>query len=97
MNSATLIVPWKCHICQGDFDTSDGGICSRCNKATCLDHLHQIGSKKKLEATWVCQGCLTNEEKTAKKVKWKIRLYSLSLKKVAAKFLRRDNPEKTER
>jgi hypothetical protein len=60
------IVPWKCHICKGDFDTPDGGICARCSRATCRDHLHQIGAKK-LEATWVCAGCLTSEEKSKSK------------------------------
>jgi hypothetical protein len=94
MNIAINIVPWKCHICHGDFDTADGGVCSRCNKATCLDHLHQLGSKKKLEATWVCEGCLTNEEKTTNKVRWKIRLPSLSLKRLSAWFRRRSHKQK---
>jgi len=63
MKSAKEIVPWKCHICRKEFDTPSGGICSRCNQATCRKHLHQIGQKTKLDATWACDNCLTNEEK----------------------------------
>jgi hypothetical protein len=64
------IIPWKCHICNGEFDTPDGGICSRCNRATCRDHLYQLGARK-MDATWVCQECLTSEEKIKNKVKMK--------------------------
>ncbi len=66
MNSVKEIVPWKCHICSGGFDTPNGGICSRCSRATCHSHLHHIGKKLKLESKWVCDGCLTIEEKTGK-------------------------------
>lgn len=56
------IIPWKCHICSREFDTPGGGICSRCNHATCRTHLHEIGKKLKLESMWVCDNCLTSEE-----------------------------------
>ena len=88
MPSLNNIVPWKCHICNVEFDKPHGGICSRCSKATCRDHLHQLGAKK-LDATWVCQACLTSEEKTKKRVKWKTRLSNLSFKRIAAIIRRR--------
>jgi hypothetical protein len=68
MDSSKEVVPWKCYICQSEFDFPSGGICSRCNQATCRKHLHQIGQITKLDAKWVCGSCLTDEEKTAKKV-----------------------------
>ena len=30
------ITPWKCHICGGDFENTEGGLCKICNKPTCL-------------------------------------------------------------
>ncbi|MEW6713941.1 MAG: hypothetical protein AB1306_02465 [Nitrospirota bacterium] len=68
MASSKEIVPWKCHICQGEFETPSGGICSRCNKATCREHLHQIGQETRLDAKWACDKCLTSEEKARRKV-----------------------------
>jgi len=38
-----MIVPWRCHICASDFDKYDGGVCARCRKAACLDHLRLVG------------------------------------------------------
>jgi hypothetical protein len=29
------IVPWKCHCCEGKFDTLDGGLCKKCGRPTC--------------------------------------------------------------
>jgi hypothetical protein len=55
------VVPWKCHICRSEFDTPGGGICSRCSKATCSMHLHQI------DAQWFCDSCLTVEEKAMRR------------------------------
>jgi len=37
-----MIVSWSCHICVKAFDKYDGGVCARCRKATCLDHLNLI-------------------------------------------------------
>ncbi len=68
MAASKEVVPWKCHICQGEFDTPGGGICSRCSRATCREHLHQIGLITKLDAKWVCDNCLTSEEKAESKV-----------------------------
>ena len=67
MNSVKKIVPWKCHICQREFDTPRGGICSRCNKATCRKHLKQIGKKLELETRWVCDNCISNDDKSENK------------------------------
>jgi len=80
-----VIVPWKCHICQSEFDTPDGGICSRCSRATCRTDLYQIGAKLKLESQWVCESCLTDAEKTNTKRKWTIRLRKFSFKKIIPK------------
>jgi len=66
MSTAKDIVPWKCNICHSEFDAPGGGICSRCNRATCRSHLHEIGKKVKLESGWVCDNCLTSEEKAEK-------------------------------
>ena len=63
MDSLKHVVPWKCHICRGEFDTPNGGICSRCSRATCRAHLHQIDQMTKLDAKWICDNCLTKEEK----------------------------------
>lgn len=71
MASSKDVVPWKCHICQSEFDTPSGGICSRCNSATCHAHLHQIGQMTKPDAKWVCDNCLTSEEKAKRIVKQK--------------------------
>lgn len=67
MTTSKEVVPWKCHICRSEFDTPSGGICSRCNKATCREHLHQIGQMTKLDEKWVCDNCLTNEEKAKRR------------------------------
>jgi len=56
------IIPWTCHICGGQFETRSGGICSKCNKATCRKHLKQIGKKLKLESTWLCQKYMTEDK-----------------------------------
>lgn len=69
MNKSKEIVPWKCHICQRVYDTPSGGVCSRCNHATCHSHLHEIGKKLKLESKWVCDDCLTGEEVAVEKVR----------------------------
>ncbi|MGA2317460.1 MAG: hypothetical protein ABSG71_13905 [Thermodesulfobacteriota bacterium] len=86
MNAVKQVVPWKCHICYGEFDTPSGGICSRCNRATCHAHLYQIGKKLKLESEWVCYGCLTNEEKASKKNKFTVKLPNLPLKRTRKKL-----------
>ena len=69
------IIPWTCHVCGGQFDTPGGGICSRCNRATCRNHLHLRGKKVNLDLTWVCDMCLTTDEraeqKKNKKIFWK--------------------------
>lgn len=85
MTSKKEVVPWKCHICHEEFDTPSGGMCSRCNRSTCRAHLHQIGRRMKLESKWVCNDCLTHEEKTVKKGKWTLKLFNLSLKRTLKK------------
>jgi hypothetical protein len=59
------VIPWKCHICGGEFDTPGGGICSRCNRATCRTHLHLLDKKLKSESKWVCKDCIAIAEKKA--------------------------------
>ena len=70
------VVPWKCHVCQREFDMRGGGLCHRCNKTTCRSHLNQVGARLKLEATWVCDDCLTEDERPSIK-KWLKKLSEL--------------------
>ncbi len=75
----TAIVPWKCHVCYGSFDTLGGGICARCNQATCRSHISRFGENNK-SAEWLCSYCLTMEEKvTMRKGKkfWKLLTFGL--------------------
>jgi hypothetical protein len=87
MNSSNEIVPWVCHICGGEFDTPHGGICGRCHGATCFSHLYHIGKKLKVESQWICDHCLTEEEKTEKKNlnRFTLQLPNKALKRDAAK------------
>jgi len=61
--SSDEIVSWICHICADEFDTPDGGICNRCQGVTCRSHLTNIGTTLIKDAQWVCNHCLTDEEK----------------------------------
>jgi len=84
------VVPWKCHICAGEFDTPGGGVCSRCNRATCRAHFYQLAKKLKFESMWVCEECLTLDEKKFKKKRWSLKLPDLfkrSRQKIAASWL----------
>lgn len=67
MKSLNEIVPWVCHICGVELDTPNGGICGRCHRVTCLWHLYHIGKKLRAESQWICDHCLTEEEKIEKK------------------------------
>ena len=86
MSQPKEVVPWKCHIRHREFDTPSGGVCSRCSRATCREHLHQIGKKLKLETKWVCNNCLTSEEKTENK--WTSKISNLLLKRDALRSRR---------
>jgi hypothetical protein len=57
------IIPWTCHICKIQFDTRNGGICSRCNNVTCLNHLFEMNKKKENSKIVICDNCLTADEK----------------------------------
>jgi hypothetical protein len=54
------IIPWKCHVCGKDFDVTFGGICSKCNKPTCSEHLGKRSSSKTDELR-LCTECRTEE------------------------------------
>jgi len=70
MNLSKKIIPWTCHVCGGEFDTPGGGICARCNKATCKIHLNHFGEHLIKDAYRVCDNCLTADEKAkSKKIK----------------------------
>lgn|SRR5574341_306297 len=60
------IIPWHCHICGSKFAAPDGGLCSRCSKATCRSCLIPELNKKQMEAkeasVYVCRHCATPEE-----------------------------------
>jgi hypothetical protein len=61
-----MIVPWTCHVCAASFEKYQGGICSRCNKSTCLKHLMLVNYAKaqgpaKAEQM-VCADCVTPGE-----------------------------------
>ena len=60
------IIPWQCHVCGSKFDTPHGGLCSRCNKATCTSCLlHELGKKQpegKDTSAYICRSCATPEE-----------------------------------
>ena len=36
---------WQCHVCSERFPSYDGGLCSRCRRATCLLHIRFRNSK----------------------------------------------------
>jgi len=38
-----MIVAWSCHVCATEFDKYDGGVCARCRRATCIEHLKLVG------------------------------------------------------
>ena len=60
------IIPWHCHVCGSTFDTPNGGLCSRCNKAACRSCLILDLNKKQVESKetsgYVCPKCATPEE-----------------------------------
>ncbi len=60
-------IPWHCHVCGHDFDTSRGGLCRRCRKVACRSCLHAIAVKtrpsEEADSPYVCAQCLTDEEK----------------------------------
>lgn len=31
---------WLCAVCSVEFDTNKGGLCSKCNKPFCWDHIY---------------------------------------------------------
>jgi len=61
------IIPWTCHVCGGQFQTRGGGLCSRCNRATCRKHLEKIETKLRLESEWLCLNCINKGKTTEKK------------------------------
>ena len=55
------IIPWKCHVCSRQFDTTSGGICKECGKPTChicfgLGELKSFG-KLKVPEIRICRSC----------------------------------------
>ena len=93
-NSSKDIVPWICHVCIGEFDTPNGGICARCKLPSCRLHLDNIQGKENVESYWVCEKCLTDEEKTNKeKKKLTLKLPGKWLKGNAAKSRRGVKPD----
>ena len=61
-----MILLWNCHVCQEQFDKYDGGICSRCKKATCIKDLKIVDyDAKQGAAEWqhiVCVSCVAPAE-----------------------------------
>ncbi len=56
------IVPWYCHVCEGEFDIPDeGGICSICLEPTCRSCLWRTYDKDPGSGKWqlrfVCSSC----------------------------------------
>ncbi len=43
----TVLVPWVCHICGRRFDSTHGGICSRCGEVTCSTCFESRSSPRK--------------------------------------------------
>jgi len=85
MVSSQDIIPWTCHVCGAKFDTPHGGICARCSKATCLSHLFNIQRNNKMEAEWVCDNCLNDEEQDlkTKAARFDLNLRSLSFRRTS--------------
>ena len=67
LNKAKDIVPWVCNVCNGTFDTPNGGICKRCIQSACREHLFDLANKEDTDKRWVCDKCLTDKEKELKK------------------------------
>ena len=56
------IVPWYCHVCEGEFDIpDDGGICAICLEPTCRSCLWRTYGKDpstgKRRLSFVCSSC----------------------------------------
>lgn len=62
-----MILVWNCHVCREQFDNYDGGICSRCMKATCIKDLRIVDyDAKQGAAKWeqlACVHCVAPTEK----------------------------------
>lgn len=64
-----MILPWRCHVCAGEFDKYEGGVCARCKKVTCLQHLSLIdyepaqGPARSEQIT--CANCVGPTEKAS--------------------------------
>jgi len=63
-----MVLLWNCHVCSEQFDKYEGGICSRCKKATCIRDLRIVGYNEKMGAAeWehiVCICCLASTEES---------------------------------
>ena len=96
-NSSKDIVPWICHVCMAEFDTRNGGVCARCKLPSCRLHLDNIQGKENVESYWVCEKCLTEEERTnreKKKNELTLKLRGKLFKRDAAKSRRAVKPER---
>jgi len=54
------IAPWKCHVCDLEFDIPEGGICKECGKPACLTHLRASdpsGSLIHRSRSFICTDC----------------------------------------
>ncbi len=71
-------IPWVCHICQGQFDTHDGGICFRCTEPSCSRHLRHLVDTAQEEGAhepeFLCTNCIKDNEETESIREWKARV-----------------------
>ncbi len=54
------IIPWRCHVCGGEFETPGGGRCGKCGKVTCKACLKTSmvqSDQGKKQIILVCQKC----------------------------------------
>jgi len=67
------IIPWKCHVCGGEFSTMGGGTCEECGKPTCntcfgLGEFRSLGKLKmrvgrlNMPETRICRSCADKKQ-----------------------------------
>ena len=40
------IIPFTCTECRVNFDVNEGGLCSKCGRPFCFDHLYEVKDGK---------------------------------------------------
>ena len=64
------IALWYCQICTVEFNPTEGGICKRCGKPTCDEHLRIVNYNEKDGAAKaeqiVCIKCIANGERSVR-------------------------------